>query len=94
MIRSEENSSTQDPQIDKIALELCNYIKGSIVDKNLTVEPDTSFNKIGVDSLSIIEIVLFIERKFEVVLPEHELIPENFKSARTLAVCMLRYFDK
>ena len=94
MIRSEENNQTQDPQVDKIALELCSYLKGNIVDKNLTVEPDTSFSKIGIDSLSIIELVLFVERKFNVALPEQELIPENFKSARTLAVCTFRYLGK
>ena len=94
MIKSEGNNHTQDPQVDKIALELCNYIKGNIVDKNLTVEPDTSFGKIGIVSLSIIELVLFVERKFNVALPEQELIPENFKTARTLATCTLRYLDK
>jgi acyl carrier protein len=92
MTKSEENNHTQDPQVDKIALELCGYLKGSIVDKNLTVEPDTSFSKIGIDSLAIIELVLFVERKFNVALPEQELIPENFKSARTLAICTRRYF--
>jgi acyl carrier protein len=89
-----EDSHIQDPQLDKIAFELCAYLKSNIVDKNITIEPDTSFAKLGIDSLSTIELVLFIERKFNVSLPEGELIPENFKSARTLAICTLRYFNK
>jgi len=80
-------------QADDISRELCTYIKGNIVDKKLTVEPDTSFSQIGIDSLSTIELVLFIERKFSIVLPEEELIPENFKSAHTLALCAHRYFN-
>ncbi len=80
--------------IDDIAIALCSYIKSSIVDKGVTVEPDTLFNVIGIDSLSTIELVLFIERKFKVVLPEEELIPENFKSALTLATCTNRYVGK
>lgn len=94
MTLSEENSHTQDAQTEKIAIELCAFLKTNIVDKNITIDPDTSFPKLGIDSLSIIELVLFVERKFNVALPEHELIPENFKSARTLAVCTLRYINK
>jgi acyl carrier protein len=90
----EENSHTQDAQAEKIALELCTFLKTNIVDKNITIDPDTSFPKLGIDSLSIIELVLFVERKFRVALPEHELIPENFKSARTLAKCTLRYMNR
>jgi acyl carrier protein len=89
-----ENSHIQNSQVDKIASELCAYLKSNIVDKNITIEPDTSFAKLGIDSLSTIELVLFIERKFNIALPEVELIPENFKSARTLATCALRYLDK
>jgi acyl carrier protein len=89
-----EDNHIQDPQVDKIALELCGYLKSNIVDKNITIEPDAAFAKIGIDSLSTIELVLFVERKFNVVLPEEELIPENFKSARALAICTLRYLDK
>jgi acyl carrier protein len=94
MIIPDESSHTQDAQAEKIALELCAFLKTNIVDKNITIDPDTSFPKLGVDSLSIIELVLFVERKFNVALPEHELIQENFKSARTLAACTLRHMNK
>lgn len=94
MIVPDENSHTQDAQAERIALELCAFLKTNIVDKNITIDPDTSFPKLGVDSLSIIELVLFVERKFNATLPEHELIPENFKSARTLASCAIRYMNR
>ena len=76
---------------EDISKELCAFIKKSIVDSKIVVAPDTLFNTIGIDSLSTIELVLFIERKFKVTLPEFELIPENFKSAETLAACTKRY---
>ncbi|HTJ51080.1 MAG TPA: acyl carrier protein [Cyclobacteriaceae bacterium] len=76
---------------EDISQELCAFIRKSIVDNKIEVEPDTLFNQIGIDSLSTIELVLFIERKFKVALPEQELIPENFKSARALANCTKRY---
>jgi acyl carrier protein len=79
--------------VDEIATALCVYIKGNIVDTALIFDAETSFSSIGIDSLSIIELVLFIERKFNVVLPEEELIPENFQSAKSLALCTYRYLN-
>ncbi len=76
---------------ESLAHELCRYIENNIVDKSIHVQPDTTFEKLGIDSLSTIELVLFLERKFKITLPEQELIPENFISANTLANCAMRY---
>ena len=83
-----------DVSVDTISRELCSYIKSMIVDKRVDVEPATEFAKLGIDSLSLIELVLFIERKFNVTLPEEVLLPENFKSAETLAKCTHRHLPK
>jgi len=76
---------------ENLAHELCRYIETHIVDKSVLVQPDSQFEKLGIDSLSTIELVLFLERKFKIILPEQELIPENFVSANTLAHCAIRY---
>jgi len=76
---------------ESLAHELCRYIESNIVDKSIQVQPDTTFEKLGIDSLSTIELVLFLERKFNITLPEQELIPENFISANSLASCAMRY---
>ena len=84
----------KDISVDIISRELCSYIKSTIVDKGVAVEPETNFSQIGIDSLSLIELVLFVERKFNIALPEEDLLPENFKSAETLAKCTFRHLDK
>jgi len=84
----------KDVTADTISGELCSYIKSMIVDKRLTVEPNTDFAQLGIDSLSLIELVLFIERKFNIALPEEDLLPENFKSVETLAKCAYRHHLK
>ena len=84
----------KDISVDTISQELCSYIKSMIVDKRVVVEPKTNFNQIGIDSLSLIELVLFVERKFNIALPEEDLLPENFKSAETLAKCAFRHLNK
>jgi acyl carrier protein len=79
----EENKNSK----EYICRELVAYIKKNITDSTVLIEAQTPFNQIGLDSSSVIEIILFIERKFNVVIPEEDLIPENLKSVEALAQC-------
>ncbi len=69
------------------------FVRGNILAKGIAVEPETLLRDIGVDSYSVIEMVLFIERRFGVVLPEEKLVPENLKSVRALAACTVKMMD-
>ncbi len=71
-----------------ITQELVAFIKSELVDEHVTVTVDTPFESLGLDSFSIIEIILFIERKFGVTLPDKELNKSNLFSASTLAECV------
>jgi acyl carrier protein len=71
--------------------ELCDFISGNILAGDVEVQPDTILSDIGVDSFSIIEIILFIERKFKISIPHESLTPENFVSVNALVECMEKY---
>jgi D-alanine--poly(phosphoribitol) ligase subunit 2 len=36
------------------------------------------------DSISIMQLVAFCEQVFEIIVPEEELLPDNFESVRTI----------
>jgi acyl carrier protein len=74
-----------------ICNELINYVKSNIADSSISISKETPFNQIGLDSSSIIELVLFIERKFQVTIPEGDLVPDNLKSVEALARCTYKY---
>jgi len=74
----------------EISQQLQNFIQHTIVEKHIAVQEDTPFHQLGIDSMSIIELVLFVERKFKIAIPESELVPANFTSVRTLADCAFR----
>ena len=74
-----------------ICSELLLFVQSSILDSSVSITPDKRFSDIGIDSMSIIELVLFIERKFEVAISEKDLTAENLKSIQTLAECTFRY---
>jgi acyl carrier protein len=80
--------------VEELERELCTFIRSNIVDSKMDVQPDTAFNTLKIDSLSIVEMVLFIERKFQITIPETELVPDNFKSVKTLAACAIRCLNK
>lgn len=73
------------PNIDTISKELTNFISTNILAQGVQLTPETPLGNLGVDSFSVIEIVLFIERKFGVVIPDESLTPENLKTVSSLS---------
>jgi len=71
-----------------ISEDLCEFIRINLVGQGVLVTPETSFDKLGLDSFSIIEIILFIERKYGLAIPDKELNIENLSSVYTLAECV------
>jgi acyl carrier protein len=54
-------------------------------DKGYTYPDDASFLESGIiDSLGIIELVTFVEKKYGISVADNELLPENFDSVAKL----------
>jgi len=71
--------------------EICSFIQSELVAKEIVVEPGSFLSEIGLDSFSKIEIVLFLERKFGIELPDEILTPENIESPSSLSKCAIEY---
>jgi len=82
------------PEKAEIHQALLAFLKDSLVDKDKEISIHTPFRQVGVDSLAIISLVLFIERRFKVILPEDELIPANLNSVESLSACTLRHLQQ
>ena len=65
--------------------EIKKYIEKNILSADVKIDAATDLKQAGIDSFSTVEIILFIERKFGVVIPDDKLIPDNFKTLQTLA---------
>ena len=70
---------------EEIADQLCGFLRENVLAPNIEVTADTALTDIGVDSFSLMELVLFIERKFGLELPAESLSPENIASVGTLS---------
>ena len=72
-----------------IIAEIKNYIEKNILAEGVQIAADTDLKQVGIDSFSTVEIILFIERKFGVAIPDDKLIPDNFKTLNALAAIVL-----
>lgn len=68
-----------------IISEIKKYIENNILAGGVQIDADTNLKQAGIDSFSTVEIILFIERKFGVSIPDEKLIPENFITIQALA---------
>ena len=63
----------------------------SITKKDLSaVASDTSFQEIGIDSLGFVEILVFIEKTFNLQLIATDLTKKDFESIHRLALLISR----
>lgn len=76
-----------EPEI--IITEIKKYIEKNILAEGVQIAADTDLKQVGIDSFSTVEIILFIERKFGVAIPDEKLIPDNFKTLNALAATVL-----
>ena len=72
-----------------IIAEIKNYIEKNILAEGVQIDAATDLKQTGVDSFSTVEIILFIERKFGVAIPDEKLVPDNFKTLNALAAIVL-----
>jgi acyl carrier protein len=68
-----------------ISEEIKKYIEKNILAASVKIDADTDLKAAGIDSFSIVEIILFIERKYGVSIPDDKLVPENFKTLGSLS---------
>ena len=66
--------------------EIKKYIEKNILAEAVHIDSETNLKQAGIDSFSTVEIILFIERRFGVSIPDEKLLPENFKTLQALAV--------
>lgn len=71
--------------VTSIVEEIKKYVEKNILSGDVTIDASTDLKKAGIDSFSTVEIILFIERRYGVVIPDHKLVPDNFKTLQSLA---------
>jgi len=75
-----------DPKI--ISEKLCQYARANFVAEGVDFDENSPLGKAGIDSFSLVELLLFCERTFGVRVPDSHLTGKNLASMNTLASCI------
>ena len=77
--------------VDKVKIreELSAYLFKRFLAKDLNLDPAISFSEIGIDSMTVVELVMFIEEQFGIEIPADQLTGENLKSLDSLVSCAI-----
>lgn len=70
---------------DGVVRALVSFINTSIMARGHSVQGDDDLEAVGVDSMALLKILLFIEVEFGFWMPEEDLIDANIRSPRALA---------
>ncbi len=81
-------------ELKSIEQSIIQFLQNNILAENVSISEDTVLNDIGIDSYSIVEIVLFIERQYGFVIPDDDLKPENFKTVQSVAIIVKSHLTK
>lgn len=71
----------------KIQSAVSDYLFKRFLAADAKLEPQTAFSELGIDSMTVVELVMFIEEKFGIVIPADQLTGDNLKSLESLTNC-------
>jgi acyl carrier protein len=70
---------------DEVAGILTGFVNTHIMAPGRPMRPDDAFETVGVDSMALLRILVFIETTFGFWMPDQDLVEENLTSPRALA---------
>lgn len=58
-----------------------------------TVFPDASLADLGLTSMDMVNLMLGVEAEFDLMIPQDEITPENFRSVRSIEQVILKVWQ-
>jgi acyl carrier protein len=77
---------------DEVARTLTAFVNDHIMARGRPMQPDDVFETAGVDSMALLKILVFVEKRFGFWMPDEDLVDEHLTSPRALAnyICRRR----
>lgn len=71
-----------------IHADLCRFLIEELLDPSVSFDEQAELAALGVDSFALMEVLLFVERRYQVQVPVDLLTPENTRTALSLSACV------
>jgi len=75
------------PDQETIIEALLTYSKEQIFDDSFEIHPDDLLSDTGIDSHNLLDLVIFLEREFNISISDADLTAENLASISAIAKC-------
>jgi acyl carrier protein len=75
---------------DQIIDKLSEYLKKRFLAKDVELHSELAFSDYGIDSMTVVELVMFIEEEFAITIPADQLTGDNLRSLDSLAECAIK----
>lgn len=75
----------------EITSSVSDYLKKRFLASGVEIQPADKFDEIGIDSMTVVELVMFIEEEFGIVIPADQLTGDNLSSLETLSSCAMKH---
>jgi acyl carrier protein len=69
----------------EVAATLTAFVNTTIMARGRPITPDDAFEAVGVDSMGLLKVLLFIEAEFGFWMPDADLVEQHVASPRALA---------
>jgi acyl carrier protein len=73
-----------------VQARLLEFLRGGIFSAQTCVTEDTDLIASGFDSLSLVSLLVFIEKTYGLWIPQSEITEDNLKNTRSLALTVVR----
>jgi acyl carrier protein len=80
--------------LDTLERELIELISTSLLVTGPEFGVESSLADAGLDSMAVVQLLLLLETRYGVWMPEEDLTPDNFASVRSLAQALRTRLDE
>ncbi len=77
---------TKEHLIERIS----DYLTKRFLASEVVFNPKIAFADFGIDSMTVVELVMYIEEEFSIVIPADQLTGDNLASLEALANCAIQ----
>jgi acyl carrier protein len=79
-------------ELNAVASALTAFVNANIMARGRSLQPDDEFERMGIDSMALLKVLLFVEAEFGFWMPDEDLVAENLASPLALAhyICRRR----
>jgi len=71
--------------MEQIKEQLVFFLQNEIFDSSIRIDPDTDLFETGFDSFSLVKLLVFIEKKYNLRIPEEKLTEDTLRDVNRIS---------